>query len=140
LHIPVVLFPTLIYCAADGKTKSLASALSKVAGAGKKVLLVLDQADEMVMRAGRNLEKLTINVASSVQVSGPNVHGSITVMACAGAVCEVAAAAHQSACSRRGSGQTWQSTAGRLLAPTAAAEDSATAAAVAALPVLHQSF
>lgn len=42
--------------------------LAKVAGAGKKVLLVLEQADEMVMRAGRNLEKLTINVASSVQV------------------------------------------------------------------------
>jgi ribosomal protein L4 len=55
-------------CAADGKTKSLASVLAKVAGAGKKVLLVLEQADEMVMRAGRNLEKLTINVASSVQV------------------------------------------------------------------------
>lgn len=64
----VVVVDSITQAAADGKTKSLASALSKVAGAGKKVLLVLDQADEMVMRAGRNLEKLTINVASSVQV------------------------------------------------------------------------
>jgi ribosomal protein L4 len=55
--------------AADGKTKSLVSALSKVAGgADRKVLLVLGEADAMVMRAGRNVEKLAINTADSVQV------------------------------------------------------------------------
>lgn len=54
--------------AADGKTKSLVSALSKVAGADKKVLLVLDQSDEKVFRAGRNVEKLAINLATNLQV------------------------------------------------------------------------
>jgi hypothetical protein len=44
------------------------SALAKVAGADRKVLLVLGAADAMVMRAGRNVEKLTINVAANVQV------------------------------------------------------------------------
>lgn len=45
------------------------SALSKVAGGSdKKVLLVLGEADAMVMRAGRNVEKLAINTADSVQV------------------------------------------------------------------------
>lgn len=61
--------PLLPGPAADGKTKSLVSALSKVAGgADKKVLLVLGEADAMVMRAGRNVEKLAINTADSVQV------------------------------------------------------------------------
>lgn len=59
-------FPT----AADGKTKSLVSAVSKVSGGAKKVLLVLSQYDEMVDRAGRNVENLTINVAASLQVRG----------------------------------------------------------------------
>jgi len=55
--------------AADGKTKSLVSALSKVSGASdKKVLLVLDQSDEKVFRAGRNVEKLAINLATNLQV------------------------------------------------------------------------
>lgn len=64
----VVVVDDIKQAAADGKTKSLVSALAKVAGADRKVLLVLGAADAMVMRAGRNVEKLTINVAANVQV------------------------------------------------------------------------
>lgn len=65
----VVVVDDIKQAAADGKTKSLVSALSKVAGgADRKVLLVLGEADAMVMRAGRNVEKLAINTADSVQV------------------------------------------------------------------------
>lgn len=67
--------------AADGKTKSLVSALSKVGGSDKKVLLVLGEADEMVMRAGRNVAKLAINVASSVQVGSAGA-GQLATRAC----------------------------------------------------------
>jgi ribosomal protein L4 len=63
------LLSLLLLCvSADGKTKSLVSALSKIAGFDRKVLLVLGESDAMVMRAGRNVEKLTINVAANVQV------------------------------------------------------------------------
>jgi hypothetical protein len=65
-----VLCRAVLCAAADGKTKSLVAALSKVSGAAaeKKVLLVLEQADAMVWRAGRNVDKLAINVADNVQV------------------------------------------------------------------------
>ena len=43
--------------------------MSKVSGGAKKVLLVLGEHDAMVVRAGRNVAKLAINVASSLQVS-----------------------------------------------------------------------
>lgn len=53
----------------DGKTKSLVEALSKVgAPADKKVLLVLSSWDEAVVRAGRNVAKLSINTADRLQV------------------------------------------------------------------------
>jgi large subunit ribosomal protein L4 len=64
----VVVVEDIKQAAADGKTKSLVSALSKIAGFDRKVLLVLGESDAMVMRAGRNVEKLTINVAANVQV------------------------------------------------------------------------
>jgi large subunit ribosomal protein L4 len=64
----VVVVDDIKQAAADGKTKSLVSAVSKVSGGAKKVLLVLSQYDAMVDRAGRNVENLTINVASSLQV------------------------------------------------------------------------
>jgi hypothetical protein len=47
--------------------------VSKVSGGAKKVLLVLSQYDAMVDRAGRNVENLTINVASSLQVRWEHV-------------------------------------------------------------------
>lgn len=56
-------------CAADGKTKSLVSALEKVgAAANKKTLLVLAAEDEAVERAGRNVQKLAINIADKLRV------------------------------------------------------------------------
>jgi len=56
--------------AADGKTKSLVAALERVGASPMedKVLLVVAEADEMVMRAGRNIEKLAINTASAIKV------------------------------------------------------------------------
>lgn len=69
LCLPACLLPAWpVLPVADGKTKSLVSAVSKVSGGAKKVLLVLSQYDAMVDRAGRNVENLTINVASSLQV------------------------------------------------------------------------
>jgi large subunit ribosomal protein L4 len=47
----------------------LVSALEKVgAAADRKVLLILDNWDESVVRAGRNVEKLSINTADRLQV------------------------------------------------------------------------
>jgi len=51
------------------QTKSLLQALEKVgAPADKKVLLVVSTADELLLRAGRNAEKLSINSASALKV------------------------------------------------------------------------
>ncbi len=55
--------------AADGKTKSLVTALDRVgADPARKTLLVLGAADETVMRAGRNVARLAINTADAIKV------------------------------------------------------------------------
>lgn len=59
----------VLAAAADGKTKSLVSALEKVgAPADKKTLLVLAAENTAVERAGRNVQKLAINVADKLRV------------------------------------------------------------------------
>lgn len=61
--------PHVLAHAADGKTKSLVSALHKVgAPADKKTLLVLASDSAEVERAGRNVQKLAINVADKLRV------------------------------------------------------------------------
>lgn len=46
-----------------------AQMLSKVgAAADQKTLLIVKEADAMIMRAGRNVEKLAINTAAAVKV------------------------------------------------------------------------
>lgn len=65
----IVVVDSIADAAADGKTKSLVSALEKVgAPADKKTLLVLASESDMVERAGRNVQKLAINVADKLRV------------------------------------------------------------------------
>lgn len=53
----------------DGKTKGLVEALAKAgAPAGAKALLVLAERNDMVLRAGRNVESLAINTADALRV------------------------------------------------------------------------
>jgi large subunit ribosomal protein L4 len=65
----VVVVDAIAPAVADGKTKSLVAALDKVgAPAGSKALLVLAAADDVVMRAGRNVASLAINTADALRV------------------------------------------------------------------------
>jgi large subunit ribosomal protein L4 len=65
----IVVVESITEAAADGKTKSLVSALQKVgASADKKTLLVLAAQNDVVERAGRNVQKLAVNVADKLRV------------------------------------------------------------------------
>lgn len=66
----MVVVDSVAAAAADGKTKSLVAALEAVGASPmeEKVLLVVGETDEMVMRAGRNIAKLAINTASAIKV------------------------------------------------------------------------
>ncbi len=54
---------------ADKKTKSLIATLDKLGvNPERKTLVILKEANEGVMLAGRNLQKLKLNVASAIKV------------------------------------------------------------------------
>jgi large subunit ribosomal protein L4 len=65
----MVVVDSLSSAVADGKTRSLVGAMEQLGlPTDKKVLLIVGAADEMLMRAGRNIEKLQINLASGIKV------------------------------------------------------------------------
>lgn len=65
----IVVADDVTSAAADGKTRSLVNVLEQIgAPADKKTLLVLAAENEMVERAGRNVQKLAINVADKLRV------------------------------------------------------------------------